>query len=187
MLDPDTSQSSYLTKLMSLGTYANDCPFTCGFLNSTRILSGLLCVTVMSVWIVRSQYNSTFQFSTLSTGACNTCKTFLSFPVHASCTISNVLFRNHCQVRCFCASLGQPLTRCITVSSFIPHNLHLRVTGCLMHWLLVPAPEMQIPIFLFKNPFLIDLSETCVQGFWFSLQIDLVTFLHAKSSFFQPF
>ena len=50
---------------------------------------------------------------------------------------------------CFCGSLGQPLTRCMMVTSFVPHNLHLgEMVVCLsLLWLncfLVPAPQLQI-------------------------------------------
>ena len=44
------------------------------------------------------------------------------FPMYSS---GNIL------LYCFYASLGQPLSRCIIVSVFVPHDLHLGETGCL--------------------------------------------------------
>ena len=95
---------------------------------------------------------------------------------------------------CFCGSLGQPLTRCVTVSSFVPHNLNFgeSVYPSLL-WLncfLVPAPELQTTFPLShssKTPSLFTFLKTRVQYFWFSLQIVLVTYLHAKSYFLHPF
>ena len=101
---------------------------------------------VMSVWIVGSQYNSTSSVSATSVGVClyhfselsspwflqncQCCTTFLSFPVHDS-------YKTMSFFNCFWVSLGQPLTRYITVSVFVPHNLHLGETGCLSIFALI--------------------------------------------------
>ena len=136
---------------------------------STKIISGrLLCATVMSVWIVRYQYNST----SIILHDISRCMLIpYAHTVHASCTIPNELFWQHCHFF-FC-----------TVSAAAWGNLHLLLgeTGCLsifaliklilsalsLHWLnwfLVPAPELQITTCLlslsfFKNPFLIHFPE----------------------------
>ena len=66
MIDPDICQlssSDYIEVNNNINDYKN------AF--STRIISGMLCATVMSVWIVRSKYNSTSSFSTTSAGVCS--------------------------------------------------------------------------------------------------------------------
>ena len=85
--------SSVLTILKSLVT-AMIVHFCVTF--STRIISGLLCATVMSVCIVRSQYNSTSSFSMTSARVCSYQLSELSSPCLLH--IPNVLFWQHCRV-----------------------------------------------------------------------------------------
>ena len=74
-----TFQSAVLTTLKSPGTAISMIVnFHIAF--STRIISGLLCATAMSVCIVRSQDNSTSSFSTTSAGVCSYHLSELSSP-----------------------------------------------------------------------------------------------------------
>ena len=79
-----TFQSSVLTTLMLPGTAIS---MIVHFRISVlpRIISGLLCATVMSVWIVSSQYNSTSSFSTTSVTVWVFQSMFLAqFPMNSS-------------------------------------------------------------------------------------------------------
>ena len=90
-----TFQSSFLTTLKSPGTVLSlIVNFRIAF--STRIISGMLSFTAISVCTVRSQYNSFHRSPQQQQVYADT--TCLTFPVYASCTIPNELFWQHCHV-----------------------------------------------------------------------------------------
>ena len=175
---------------------------------STRIIYRLLCGTVTTVWIVRSHYNSTSSFSMTSAGACSYHLSELSSPCflhNSQWTIQATL--SYLLLYCFCPSLGKSLTRCKTVSSFVPHNLHLGEIGCLSIFALIElvlsacswASNNMPSVSFFKTPFVIHFPQNvCAMFLVFykncpctfpscKVFFHASLFLFVNSSFVSPF
>ena len=85
---------------------------------STRIISGLFHATVISVWIDFPRHADDQQLYT--------CTTYLNFPVHASCTIPNILFWQHYRV--FFCIVSVPTTNS---KAFVPFLVYLFILSLL--------------------------------------------------------